>query len=235
MTKRRTRTQKLKEDPIPFSSGAPAGRKFRFTDLFCGIGGFRLAFVDLFLAGFITFLLTLLGFFCLILPGLYLAVAWMFTSILVIGVRESARFNAVMVSIKLAAILFFGGFSSDPDFASIGYGFGTNWLIMAALAMLMPLVFYATRHLRLDNAVGQFSYPIYISHFYFISFFADRLRTSPLGFGPSVVLTTLAFSAVGVSGGRDPRSSAWLTALKAIGAVSPSSSSPLGNFPQSAP
>src|SRR5438034_297227 len=49
--------------------------------------GFRIAFVDLFLAGFITFLLTLLGFFCLILPGLYLAVAWMFASILVIDKR----------------------------------------------------------------------------------------------------------------------------------------------------
>jgi len=60
--------------------GEPAGVETAFS-------GFRIAFVDLFLAGFVTFLLTLLGFFCLILPGLYLAVAWMFTSILVIDKR----------------------------------------------------------------------------------------------------------------------------------------------------
>src|SRR6266571_1825278 len=60
--------------------GEPAGIETAFS-------GFRIGFVDLFLAGFITFLLTLLGFFCLILPGIYLAVAWMFTSILVIDKR----------------------------------------------------------------------------------------------------------------------------------------------------
>ncbi len=60
--------------------GEPAGIETAFS-------GFRIAFVDLFLAGFVTFLLTLLGFFCLILPGIYLAVAWMFVSILVIDKR----------------------------------------------------------------------------------------------------------------------------------------------------
>jgi len=60
--------------------GEPAGIETAFS-------GFRIAFVDLFLAGFVTFLLTLLGFFCLILPGLYLAVVWMFALILVIDKR----------------------------------------------------------------------------------------------------------------------------------------------------
>src|SRR5207247_899615 len=46
--------------------------------------GFRVAFLNLFLAGFVTFLLTLIGFICLILPGIYLAVAWMFALVLVI-------------------------------------------------------------------------------------------------------------------------------------------------------
>ena len=51
--------------------------------------GFRIAFLDLFLAGFVTFVLTVLGFFCLVLPGLYLAVAWMFALILVADQRLS--------------------------------------------------------------------------------------------------------------------------------------------------
>jgi predicted Ser/Thr protein kinase len=44
---------------------------------FCGFSSQR--FLHLFLAGFVTSLLTWLGFVCLILPGIYLLVAWMFT------------------------------------------------------------------------------------------------------------------------------------------------------------
>ncbi|HWX20199.1 MAG TPA: protein kinase [Candidatus Binatia bacterium] len=60
--------------------GEPAGLDTAFS-------GFRIAFVNLFLAGFVRFVLTLLGFICLILPGLYLAVAWMFALLLVIDLR----------------------------------------------------------------------------------------------------------------------------------------------------
>ena len=49
--------------------------------------GFHLAFVQLFLAGLVTKMLTLVGFVCFILPGLYLLVAWMFTLQLVIDKR----------------------------------------------------------------------------------------------------------------------------------------------------
>ncbi|HWW02444.1 MAG TPA: protein kinase [Candidatus Acidoferrum sp.] len=49
--------------------------------------GFRIAFVNLFLGSLVTFVLTLIGFICLVLPGLYLAVAWMFALILVIDLR----------------------------------------------------------------------------------------------------------------------------------------------------
>ena len=48
---------------------------------------FSFAFVPLFLAGLVTWLLTLLGLVCLILPGIYLAVAWLFTLALVIDKR----------------------------------------------------------------------------------------------------------------------------------------------------
>jgi serine/threonine protein kinase len=42
------------------------------------LSGFRVAFLQLFLAGLLTSLLTVLGFFCFVLPGIYLLVAWMF-------------------------------------------------------------------------------------------------------------------------------------------------------------
>ena len=57
--------------------GEPAGIETAFS-------GFRLAFLDLFLVGLVATVLKILGFICLILPGIYLVVAWMFASILVI-------------------------------------------------------------------------------------------------------------------------------------------------------
>jgi DNA (cytosine-5)-methyltransferase 1 len=34
----------VREDPPPYGNGPATHQKFRFIDLFCGIGGFRLAF-----------------------------------------------------------------------------------------------------------------------------------------------------------------------------------------------
>jgi uncharacterized membrane protein len=49
--------------------------------------GFRHSLVHLFLASFVSQVLTVLGLVCLILPGLYLLVAWLFTFPLVIDKR----------------------------------------------------------------------------------------------------------------------------------------------------
>lgn len=49
--------------------------------------GFSHRFLHLFLAGFVTCSLTTLGFLCLILPGIYLLVAWIFAVPLVIDKR----------------------------------------------------------------------------------------------------------------------------------------------------
>ncbi|MDD2764717.1 MAG: DUF4339 domain-containing protein [Opitutaceae bacterium] len=57
------------------------GETVEFGDAFAG---FTLAFVPLMLAGLVSSLLTLVGFLLLILPGIYLAVAWSFTMLLVI-------------------------------------------------------------------------------------------------------------------------------------------------------
>ena len=54
------------------------------TTVEIAFSGFNHRFLHLFLAGFVTSLLTWLGFLCLIFPGIYLVVAWMFTLPLVI-------------------------------------------------------------------------------------------------------------------------------------------------------
>ena len=57
------------------------GEKSTVETMFCG---FSKRFLHLFLAGFVTTLLTWIGFFCLVLPGIYLLVAWCFAVPLVI-------------------------------------------------------------------------------------------------------------------------------------------------------
>jgi hypothetical protein len=60
------------------------GQRADFGDAFAG---FSLAFVPLMLAGLVSHLLTIVGLLCCILPGIYLAIAWMFTLPLVIDKR----------------------------------------------------------------------------------------------------------------------------------------------------
>jgi tRNA A-37 threonylcarbamoyl transferase component Bud32 len=60
--------------------GEPAGVGTAFS-------GFSSAFLPLFLASLVMAVLTTAGFFCLILPGIYLVVAWTFTLALVIDKR----------------------------------------------------------------------------------------------------------------------------------------------------
>ncbi len=64
---------------------------------FCG---FSHRFLHLFLAGFVTTLLTWLGFLCLILPGIYLLVAWMFTLPLVMD-KQLDFWSAMELSRKV--------------------------------------------------------------------------------------------------------------------------------------
>jgi predicted Ser/Thr protein kinase len=64
---------------------------------FCG---FSHRFLHLFLAGFATCALTWLGFACLILPGIYLLVAWMFTLPLVVD-KQLDFWSAMELSRKV--------------------------------------------------------------------------------------------------------------------------------------
>jgi predicted Ser/Thr protein kinase len=89
--------------------------------------GFSQRFLHLFLAGFVTTMLTTLGYFCFVLPGIYLTIAWTFTLALVIdkqlhfwSAMELSRkaitrhwlmffaFALVLVLCKLAGLVAFG-------------------------------------------------------------------------------------------------------------------------------
>jgi predicted Ser/Thr protein kinase len=62
--------------------------------------GFSQHFLHLFLAGFVTALLTGIGFFCLILPGIYLVIAWAFSLPLVID-KQLDFWSAMELSRKV--------------------------------------------------------------------------------------------------------------------------------------
>jgi len=53
------------------------------ADVGTAFSGFTVAFVPLFLGSLVTFLFVLAGLVCLLLPGIYLAVAWAFTLMLI--------------------------------------------------------------------------------------------------------------------------------------------------------
>jgi peptidoglycan/LPS O-acetylase OafA/YrhL len=95
-----------------------------------------------------------------------------------------------------AAIVIFAAFNHDPEFPAIGYGSLVNWIFISVVAILLPLIFAATSRSRLDNLVGQYSYPMYISHYIFIGFFSDMLMRSPIGFGPTAAISTVSLSAL---------------------------------------
>jgi len=57
------------------------GETPQFADIFAG---FTLALVPLMLGGLVSTLLTGVGFLLLVIPGIYLAVAWVFTALLII-------------------------------------------------------------------------------------------------------------------------------------------------------
>jgi serine/threonine protein kinase len=64
--------------------------------------GFSPRFLHLFLAGFVTTTLTALGFFCLIVPGIYLMIAWTFTLALVID-KQLHFWSAMELSRKVVS------------------------------------------------------------------------------------------------------------------------------------
>jgi predicted Ser/Thr protein kinase len=94
----------------------------------------RQSFLQLFLAGFVTSLLTWLGFLCLVLPGIYLLVAWMFTLPLVVDKRLDF-WSAMELSRKVVTKHWFKVF---------GFGIVLFLLYLAGMLALIVGVFVAS-------------------------------------------------------------------------------------------
>ena len=96
---------------------------------FCGFS--RQRFLPLFLAGFVTGILTWLGFICLILPGIYLLIAWMFTLPLVMD-KQLDFWSAMELSRKVV---------TKHWFKCLGFGIVLWLLMMAGVLALFVGVF----------------------------------------------------------------------------------------------
>jgi predicted Ser/Thr protein kinase len=90
---------------------------------FCG---FSHRFLHLFLAGFVTSLLTWLGFLCLVLPGIYLLVAWIFVLPLVMD-KQLDFWSAMELSRKVV---------TKHWFKFLGFGI-VMWLLLLAGVLAM--------------------------------------------------------------------------------------------------
>ncbi len=96
---------------------------------FCGFSSQR--FLHLFLAGFVTSLLTWLGFVCLVLPGIYLIVAWMFALPLVMD-KQLDFWSAMELSRKVV---------TKHWFKLFGFGLVLLMLVFAGALALFIGVF----------------------------------------------------------------------------------------------
>ena len=112
---------------------------------FCGYGPY---FLHLFLAGVATTFLTWAGFLCLILPGIYLLVAWMFTLPLVVD-KQLDFWSAMELSRKMVTKHWFKFLGLNLVFLLLG--------VAGALALgigifvAVPLIFASTMYAYEDT------------------------------------------------------------------------------------
>src|SRR5256885_7137429 len=69
-----------------------------------------------------------------------------------------------------------------------------RWYSILILSACAVFLFPLTNRWGWDRALGEFSYPIYICHMFFITFFSYQLSASPIGYGLSTVLVTATAS-----------------------------------------
>jgi peptidoglycan/LPS O-acetylase OafA/YrhL len=79
----------------------------------------------------------------------------------------------------------FFGFAGSPP---VEYGWGPlrNWILLLMIALALPALFIRFGSERVDDAVGQFSYPVYMLHFLVISVVTTVLPLDP---GQSIYLS----------------------------------------------
>jgi peptidoglycan/LPS O-acetylase OafA/YrhL len=72
---------------------------------------------------------------------------------------------------------------------------GRIYFMCLGFAVLLPFLFLLFRTSRIDRAIGEFSYPLYILHFPIVVYFFERRVLSPHWGGVQVVLLTLLLAA----------------------------------------
>ncbi|HXS69743.1 MAG TPA: protein kinase [Candidatus Polarisedimenticolia bacterium] len=120
--------------------------------------GFSNRFLHLFLAGFVTGVLTWLGFLCLVLPGIYLLIAWSFTLPLVMDKRLD--FWSAMELSRKVVTKHWWKFLGLAIVSLLLLFAGVFVFVIGALVML-PLVISAQMHAYEDvfGKVGQTGAP----------------------------------------------------------------------------
>jgi serine/threonine protein kinase len=129
--------------------GEPAGVEALFT-------GFRQPLPHLVMAGFLTALLMVLGFVCLVLPGIYLLVAWKFTFPLVVD-KGFDFWTAMRVSRKIISKHWWKFFGFTMILALINL-LGIACLIVG-IFITAPLTFAAMMYAYEDITVNSKSQP----------------------------------------------------------------------------
>jgi peptidoglycan/LPS O-acetylase OafA/YrhL len=101
---------------------------------------------------------------------------------------------AMVGALSLIAIFALG---KGPEVV-FGWGPLWNWAFLASVAATLPFVFGATRNSRLDRFLGEYSYPIYISHYLIMSILQIEYPWTwgTWYFAPLVMTITLLVSAI---------------------------------------
>lgn len=69
-----------------------------------------------------------------------------------------------------------------------------HYKYLALVVVAVSFLFSMTKNSRIDAAIGELSYPIYITHMIFVAFFSDVAKALPFGYGISIVVMSIAFS-----------------------------------------
>lgn len=63
-----------------------------------------------------------------------------------------------------AAVIFYCAIYSDLPWTRVEGFFLKQWAFLAAIPLIVPLLFHATRNNKIDRFIGELSYPLYIGH-----------------------------------------------------------------------
>lgn len=78
-------------------------------------------------------------------------------------------------AILLVECFMFNGYQGILDYEDIGI-----WVTIPFFVLFVPMIFLLTRNSKIDNIIGQFSYPIYLCH-YIVTEFANKVLHLPVG------------------------------------------------------